>query len=125
MLAKYYLDKFDSRNLFDPFYAFSDFTWPQTASFARKKINYDVVSDDASLTLIIDLPGVKKEDLHVESIGQTISIKAKRGEEDCTAAYKISKDYDPAQVDALLENGVLTLKFNRAKSADTRSITVK
>lgn len=125
MLAKYYLDKLDSRNLFDPFYSFTDLTWPRTSDLTRRKISYDVVADSDSLILTVDLPGVKKEDLKVEAVGQTVTVNAKRDEEDYTTSYKISKDYDPLQADALLENGVLTLKFKKSKSDDRRQITVR
>lgn len=125
MLAKYYLDRFDAHNLFDPFYSFSDLTWPQTFGMSKRRINYDVVSDDNGLMLTVDLPGVKKEDLQVEATGQTVTVKAKRGDEDYTTTYKISKIYDSSQVDARLDNGVLTLKFGKAKSDDTRQIVVK
>jgi len=125
MLAKHYLDRFNSQNLFNPFYSFTDFACPQTTSKFKQRINYDITSDDMSLMLTVDLPGVKKEDLQVEASGQTISVKAKRVDEDCSTIYKISKDYDLNQVDAQLIDGVLTLKFNRAKSLDTKQIIVK
>jgi len=73
----------------------------------------------------VDLPGVKKEDLHVEATGHSIVVKAKRGDEDYSTSYKIAKDYDVSQPDASLENGVLTLRFEKTKSSDTKTITVR
>lgn len=125
MLAKYYLDRLDSRNFFDPFYSLSELAWSETPGKSKRRISYDVTSDDNSLTLTVDLPGVKKEDLQVEATGQTITVKAKRGEEDYSTTYKISKEYDSSQVDAHLDDGVLTLKFNRAKSADVKRIVIR
>jgi len=124
MLTKYFNERDNS--LFDPFYLFSDCDWQRgTARLSSRKINYSVTSDEKSLTLTVDLPGVRKEDLHVEATGQHLSIKAKRGEEDYSTSYKIGKDYDTSQPDACLENGVLTLRFEKTKSSDTKTIQVR
>lgn len=123
MLSKYYTDRNDYLQSFDPFYFLSDFGWSRAQS--KRSISYDVTSDDKSLTLTVDLPGVKKEDLRVEATGQTLTVKAKRGVEDISATYRISKDYDTATPDALLENGVLNLTFRKSKESSVKIIEIK
>jgi len=123
MLAKH-LDRIDFSNSFDPFYLLTDFGWPRALQ-EKINVNYIVTSDDQSLTLTVDLPGVKKSDLHVETSGQSITIKAKRGKEDFAATYKICKDYSIDQPDAHLEDGVLTLKFDRRSETKPRTITIR
>lgn len=126
MLTKYYADRLDSNyNLFDPFYLLSDLAWPRGGTTARSRVNYDVSADDSGLTLSVDLPGVKKDDLHVEAIDRTLSIKAKRGEQDISLTYRLSKDYNVDKPDAALEDGVLTLKFDRSKDSSVKSIKVR
>jgi len=126
MLTKYY-DRNDSlaRNFFDPFYLLSDLTWPTVSNQTRAKTFYDVSSDDDGLTLTVDLPGVKKEDLNVETLDRTITIKSKRGSEDSSLSCRISKDYDIDSADASLDHGVLTLRFTKSKSTSSKTIQVK
>lgn len=122
MLAKYNSDK---HTIFDPFYILSDFAWPKLDSSLHSRVDYDVTTDEKSLTLTIDLPGVKKEDLRVEAEGQKVTVKAKRGDTDFTTAYRLAKEYDVSQPDAVLENGVLTLKFNKTQTSNLKLIEVR
>jgi len=124
MLTKYCADRNDYLQSFDPFYFLSDFGLPR-AFQSKRSISYDVTTDEKSLTLTIDLPGVKKEDLRVEATGQIVAVKAKRGSEEINTTYRISKDYDAATPDALLENGVLNLTFRKSKETNTTLIEVR
>lgn len=126
MLTKFY-DRNDTlaNNFFEPFYLFSDLAWPRHSSQARTRTFYDVASDESGLTLTVDLPGVKKDDLKIEALDRTVTIKSKRGDEESTASYRISKDYDIDSADATLENGVLSLRFSKAKTSNSRVIQIK
>lgn len=126
MLTKYY-DRNNTieSNLFDPFYLFSDFAWPGHRSHTSTKTRYDVTTDEDGLTLTVDLPGVKKEDVKIESADKLVTIKSKRGTEVSSMSYRISKDYDIDSADANLEHGVLTLKFCKTKTSNVKTIHVK
>lgn len=126
MLTKFY-DRNNTlaNSFFEPFYLFSDLAWSQHSSQSRTRAFYNVDSDESGLTLTVDLPGVKKDDLKIEALDKTITVKSKRGDEESTTSYRISKDYDIDSADAKLENGVLSLRFNKAKTSNSRVIQIK
>ena len=124
MLAKYYdsmlpgpLDVFSTFKLLDDLYLA-----PENKS---KSSAYRVETDDRELTLSIDLPGVKSSDLQVTAQGREIKVSGKLRGQDFKHTYKVSKDYDTETIDALLEDGVLTLRFKKASDATLKTISIK
>ena len=125
MLAKYYdsmlkpFDSFDTFRLFDDIYGPS---WNlKTKSHASScRVN----TTDNGLELSLDLPGVKSKDLSVQVTGRLLTVSGKVRGEDFKHTYRLSKDYDTDTVDATLEDGVLTLKFDRAKD-DAKTVSIK
>ena len=124
MLMKYndvmtpYYSLFDH----DPFKIVDDILY---STRGQSKSNFRVETTDAKLTLSIDLPGVKSSDLDVKTTGKSITVSGKLRGEDFRQAYRISKEYDAEAVDASLEDGVLTLTFNRVVANQMKSIPVK
>ena len=73
-----------------------------------------VDSDDASITLSLDVPGLSKEQLTIGIEGRIVRIASKDdAPRSYKATYKLGSDVDAAQSEAKLENGVLTLKFTK------------
>ena len=133
-------------SLFDEF--FSDFfnrtaqaqRQPELPSVARARI--DVIDKGDRYEVHVDLPGVKKEDIHVNVEGARVSIaaetKAERnvdnGErvlhtERYAASYARSFEL-PAEVtedgaEARFENGVLTLALPRRATVTSKRLTVR
>jgi HSP20 family protein len=71
-----------------------------------------VESDDTSITLSLDVPGLAKEQLTIGIEGRIVRISSKDdAPRHFKAAYKLGSDIDAAKSEAKLENGVLTLKF--------------
>jgi HSP20 family protein len=71
-----------------------------------------VESNDASITLNLDVPGLAKEQLTIGIEGRIVRISSKDdAPRSIKAAYKLSSDVDAGKSEAKLENGVLTLKF--------------
>ena len=71
-----------------------------------------VESDETSITLSLDVPGLSKEQLTIGIEGRIVRIASKDdAPRSFKATYKLGSDVDAAQSDAKLENGVLTLKF--------------
>lgn len=124
MLAKYndvmtpYYNLFD----YDPFKLVDDIFY---GTRNRSSSNYRVETTQENLVLSIDLPGVKSKDLDVKATGKTITVSGKIRGEDFKHVYRVSKDYDAESVDASLEDGVLTLSFDKIEATQTKSISVK
>lgn len=95
---------------------FSDLTWTK--------------SEDGSVSMYIDLPGVREGDLAVEVVDYSISVKAER--KDRGSAYSFVKSftvpriYDITTLMADLSDGVLSLSLQPAKKevVQAKKITV-
>lgn len=71
-----------------------------------------IESDEQSITLSMDVPGLSKEQLTIGIEGRVVRIASKDdAPRSVKATYKLGSDVDVAQSRAKLENGVLTLKF--------------
>jgi HSP20 family protein len=74
-----------------------------------------IESDDTSITLSLDVPGLSKEQLTIGLEGRIVRISSKDdAPRRFKAAYKLGSDVDAGKSEAKLENGVLTLKFVKA-----------
>ncbi len=80
----------------------------------RTSQHSQVESDETSITLSLDLPGLAKEQLTIGIEGRIVRIASKDdAPRTFKATYKLGSDVDAAQSEAKLENGVLTLKFTK------------
>ncbi len=99
----------------------------------------DVIEDASGITLLADLPGVPRENLHLRVEGDQLSIEAD-ARLDVPAglastyaevrsaryrrAFTLSKELDAERVDAELANGQLPLRIPKAPPATPRRIAV-
>jgi HSP20 family protein len=81
-------------------------------SAADANARSQVESDETSITLSLDVPGLSKEQLTIGVEGRIVRINSKDdAPRSFKAAYKLGSDVDAGKSEAKLENGVLTLKF--------------
>ena len=100
----------------------------------------DVFEDEASITLLADLPGVARDQLHVRVDGDTLLLEATAstvgpenmelvyGELQCPAfrrQFTLSRELDTQRIDAQLRDGVLRLTIPKAEEARPRRIQVQ
>ena len=100
----------------------------------------DVFENDASITLLADLPGVAREQLHVRVDGDTLVLEATaaaQGPEQMELVYgearspsyrrqfTLSRELDAARIEAQLRDGVLRLTIPKAEEARPRKIQVQ
>jgi HSP20 family protein len=73
-----------------------------------------VYTDDTSVTLSLDVPGLAKEHLTIAIESDVVRIESKAdAPRSFKAAYQLASEIDTATSEAKLENGVLTLKLGK------------
>jgi HSP20 family protein len=100
----------------------------------------DVFENENAITLLADLPGVPRENLHVRVDGDSLTLEATAtpsgpdnmelvyGEAQ-VAAYRrqftLSRELDASRIEAQLRDGVLRLTIPKAEEAKPRRIEVQ
>ena len=106
------------------------------------QLKMDVSEDDKAYTVHADIPGVKKEDIHVDIDGNQVSISAevknekevKEGEKllrseryygSVSRAFTLAQDVDEGAAVAKYNNGVLELTLPKKKAASARKLVIQ
>jgi HSP20 family protein len=98
----------------------------------------DVRANDAEVTLICDVPGVRQEDLEITLANRVLTIKGMRrfdGRENervtlgrtygsFSRSYTLPESLDEAQLAAELADGVLTVRIPKLPKAQPRKIQI-
>jgi len=100
----------------------------------------DVYENESSITLLADLPGVPREQLHVRVDGDNLMLEASAatagpenmelvyGELQCAAfrrQFTLSRELDTARIEAQLRDGVLRLTIPKAEEAKPHRVQVQ
>ncbi|MBK6008556.1 Hsp20/alpha crystallin family protein [Ramlibacter ginsenosidimutans] len=100
----------------------------------------DVFETEAAITLLADLPGVRRDQLQVRVDGDNLVLEAVAdtagpeqmelvyGELQCPAfrrQFTLSRELDAARIEAQLRDGVLRLTIPKAEEARPRRIQVQ
>ena len=100
----------------------------------------DVLEDESGITLLADLPGVPKEQLELKVEGDTLrvegtvttampaqlqSVHAEIRVPRYRRTFTLSRELDPARIEANLKDGVLTLRIPKQEHAKPRRIEVR
>jgi HSP20 family protein len=112
---------------------------PVPATAVRPPV--DVVEDESGITLSADLPGLAKDRLQVRVDGDTLMVEGEpsldvpAGTEPVYAevpplivyrrSFTLSRELDGTKVNALLKDGVLTLRIPKTEAAKPRRIDVR
>lgn len=109
---------------------------------AQMQIKVDVKEDDKSYTIHADIPGVKKEDIHVTIDGNQVAISAevkkqkeeKEGEKvlrseryygKVARSFTLGHDVDEGQAEAKYADGVLELSLPKKVASSSKKLTIK
>jgi len=135
-------DPFNLDSVFDDFFK-GFLVRPMTLEGVPKapEIKMDVTENDKAYTVKAEIPGVKKEDIHVTIDGNTVSISAevkkeseeKEGEKVLRSeryygrvarSFSLGSDIDEANASARYENGVLELTLPKKAASTAKRLTI-
>ena len=100
----------------------------------------DIVESDMGITLLADMPGVSKDRLTVNVDGENLTIEGRAQidvpeniellHSEVRSAYfrrtfTLSRDLDPAKIEATLRNGVLQMHIPKSEAARPKRIEVQ
>jgi HSP20 family protein len=117
------------------------FPWPWGARSEAVLPAMDVRENDQHYAVTVELPGVRKEDVHVELEHGMLTIrgekKSEREEkkEHCrytersygsfSRSFRLPSDVDADRLEASFKDGVLSLSIPRTEQAKPRAIAIK
>ncbi len=105
-------------------------------------VKIDVKEQEKNYLVHAEVPGVKKEDIHVAVDGAVVSISAERREEKdvregervlrseryvgkVSRSFQLAQEIDEAQVSAKYTDGVLELMLPKKAATQARRITIQ
>ncbi|MGD9598313.1 MAG: Hsp20/alpha crystallin family protein [Steroidobacteraceae bacterium] len=106
------------------------------------EIKVDVKETDAEYSVEAEMPGVKKEDIHVQIDGNRVAIQAETKRESeqkdgervlrseryygsVARSFTLASEIDESKVRAKIDNGVLSLALPKKKAPTAKRITVE
>lgn len=130
---------------FDQFFTEAFRRWPRLGSFDKESpadIRIDVTENDRDYAVRAEIPGAKKEDIHVSVDGNFVSISAevrKEKEEKSNGRVLVKETYlgsaqrgfslaheiDEKAVVAKLEDGILKLTLPKREGSTPRRIAIE
>jgi HSP20 family protein len=112
----------------DPMRIFEDLvTWQPSGSevvWSAFSSPLSVKHTDEGATITVDMPGVDATDIDLTFETGTLSITGNRGEQAYKYAVTLGDAFDPDQIDAQLDKGVLTIQAHKRPEAKPRKILV-
>lgn len=78
----------------------------------------DVIDGEKEITVIVELPGVNKEDIRLNALEDHLSIKVDTESRRYHKELDLPAEVEPESVKATYKNGVLEVKLKRRKSGD-------
>ena len=114
---------------------------PYVADERAYALPLDMIAKDDEYVITAAVPGLKPDDLSVEVLGETVTIRGEikseqNGEQDgyllqerrygkFSRTLNFPVELDGAKAEASVENGVLTLRVPKAETARPKTIKVK
>jgi len=88
----------------------------------ERKPFIDVIKGDKDVSVIIEMPGVEKEDIDIRASETHVEIRAERGDRKYHERIEFDCEVIPDQVKATYNNGVLEIVFKRKKPEEDKKL---
>jgi len=85
----------------------------------------DIIEEPDSIKIVIDLPGVEKEDIKIDAMEDSIEVNAERGDRKYHKLVKLPKKIKPESTKAQYRNGVLTIVAEKKEKERKKGFSVK
>jgi HSP20 family protein len=108
---------------------------------ALPRMKVDVAEKNGAYVVKAELPGVKKDDIHVSIDGAQVTLEAEVKQEKTTdeervlhtertygkvtRSFSLPQELDEAKVEAKFQDGVLELKLPKKQAAARKQITIQ
>ena len=106
------------------------------------QIKVDVKESDKGYTVLAEVPGVAKEDIHVSVEGNVVTVRAEVKQEDrqskdekvlrteryygaVSRSFQLPQDIDQGQAKAKYDNGVLTLSLPKKVGGSAQRLAIE
>lgn len=134
------------RSLFEEMWSmFNDIDRNQSSSTSSQNERMsipacDVTETEAGYVLTLDVPGLKKDDIHIETTGRQLTVSGERKREENIereSYHRVERSYgkffrtfelpegtNVEVIDASYDNGVLKIAVPKAESSKTRKVQI-
>ncbi|MBK6867102.1 MAG: Hsp20/alpha crystallin family protein [Burkholderiales bacterium] len=106
------------------------------------QIRIDVSESDGAYTVLAEVPGVGKEDIHVAIDGSVVTLRAEVKQQDretsgekvlrteryygaVSRSFQLPQDIDQSVAKAKYDNGVLTLTLPKKQASGSQRLTIE
>lgn len=104
---------------------FGPSAFPSLSSFFDDLPSYRWTDTDNSLSLSLDLPGFKKDQVSIEVSDNTLRVQAKSGKRSVSESFSLGSDIDVPAITATLEDGVLVLDLPRVATPTSKKTVIQ
>jgi HSP20 family protein len=87
----------------------------------------DTVVDDKTneLKVVAEMPGVQREDIHLEALENSLTVRAEHGERKYDTTVPLSHPVDTSTASATYNNGVLEVRMKLKGSLKPKGVNIK
>lgn len=77
------------------------------------------------LKVVAEMPGIQREDIHLEALENSLTIRAERGDRKYDTTVPLSQPVDTSTASATYNNGVLEVKLKLKGSTKPKGVSIK
>ncbi|MBO3839472.1 MAG: Hsp20/alpha crystallin family protein [Candidatus Brockarchaeota archaeon] len=80
----------------------------------------DVITEEDKIKVIAEVPGVDKQDIKLNVVGKTLSIRAESERRKYSKDVELPEEVDPKTAKASYKNGILEVTLSRVKKEERK-----
>ena len=98
-----------------------------TFELGSREAFVDTVVDEreGKLKVVAEMPGVEKQDIHLEALEDSLNIKAEHGDRKYDTNVALNTKVEPSSASATYNNGVLEVKLDLKEGQKPKGVKVK